>query len=226
MKRKFLKDFIVDDDVVSVELLESKLEINDKGVNLINEMLIKKSDAVENVQYLISLNDVASDIENLDIEVEMINCVKTCSRVTIFGDLKVKNRNKEKIDFQMNPFKEELMKGFISFKRDDVEVISTLDEDSTFKEKDEYEIINLEVNEEGEVKEENEVKKEEIPSFKKEELIKDEYTSPLFYYRIKDNENIGEILRRFNITEEEFRKFNKQKEYHTNSLIRIKRYEK
>ena len=232
MRKKFLKDFIVDDDVISVELLECKI---DKGNNqkpcLVNEMLIKKNDLSENHIFEIELDDdLVKEYDFNNLNVDKINCIKTYSRVTIFGELSLKHKHKEDISFKINPFKESLLNSFISFKREDVDVVSTLDDqikhyDQIIDDKDlnNMDLIGFEETSIGlkdTVEEVNSKEKEEI---NKEKIIKDIFTSSIFYYRIQDGECINDILAKFNMSEEEFLRLNKSKEYSSNSLVRIKK---
>ena len=57
-------------------------------------------------------------------------------------------------------------------------------------------------------------------------LIKDNYVSSFFYYRLTNEENINDIIKKFNISLDDFYRYNKKSEYKENSLIRIKKHEK
>lgn len=229
MRKKFLKDFIVDDDVISVELLECKIEKDDKKLCLVNEMLLKKNDLSENHIFKIELDeDIVKDNDLSNLNVDRINCIKTYSRVTIFGELSLKHKQKDDINFKINPFKESLLNSFISFKRDEVDVVTTLDDDIKHYDEviDDVDMVNFDLVDFQEPFVHVEEKKAE-DTYEKEEtkdnLLKDVYTSSIFYYRIKEGETISDILSKFNMSEKDFLSINKAQEYKTNSLIRIKK---
>lgn len=100
----------------------------------------------------------------------------------------------------------------------DVEVVSTLDD------------IDNEVKEDiFEVRMEDKV--EPLPLIdddlstknqEKEQLLKTEYVTTFFFYRVKDNDSLDEILKKYNMTRDEFTKLNNKFEIHPNDLIQIK----
>ena len=44
----------------------------------------------------------------------------------------------------------------------------------------------------------------------------------IFFYRVKDNDSLDEILKKYNMTRDEFTKLNNKFEIHPNDLIQIK----
>lgn len=57
---------------------------------------------------------------------------------------------------------------------------------------------------------------------KKEELLKTEYVKTFFFHRVKKDENINDILSKYNMNYEDFKKLNKKTDIKENDLIQIK----
>lgn len=162
-------------------------------------------------------------------------------KLKVVGDEEVKENfmfNERKMEF---PPKEEnievldtnLIKSMEDiFKNDGVEMVSTLEEEK----KENSDIFDVRVEEEIEtlplVIEETPVVEEKVDLEnnneksmeinKKEELLKTEYVPTFFFYRVKDKENLDEILNRYHMNLEEFKKLNNKIEVKENDLIQIK----
>lgn len=65
-------------------------------------------------------------------------------------------------------------------------------------------------------------KLEEKPQ-KKDNLIKDNYVSSFFYYRLGKNETLTDVLFKYKISMNDFLKYNQKKDYGENSLIKLKK---
>lgn len=57
----------------------------------------------------------------------------------------------------------------------------------------------------------------------KQELLKENFVSPYFYYRLGKDETLNDALRKWNVGMDEFLKCNSSREYRENSLIRIRK---
>lgn len=150
-------------------------------------------------------------------------------KLKVMGDEEVKENfmfNDRKMEFppkedNIEILDKELIKSMEDIlKNDDVEMVSTFEE----KNKEEVDIFEVRVDEEiktlplvnEEIKEEN--KNDE----KKEELLKTEYIPTFFFYRVKEKENIDDILNRYNMSFDDFKKLNNKTEVKENELIQIK----
>lgn len=80
------------------------------------------------------------------------------------------------------------------------------------KEEREIKVPNL-INEEVKVQEE--IKKEN------KELFKEKYASSYFYYRLKENESINDLMNMFSLKEEDILKHNKSIEFKKGQLVKI-----
>lgn len=56
---------------------------------------------------------------------------------------------------------------------------------------------------------------------KEKPLLRENYVSSYFFYRVNKNETIEDILKRFNLSRNDFYKYNQNKEYKENDLIQI-----
>ena len=56
----------------------------------------------------------------------------------------------------------------------------------------------------------------------KEEILKSEYVTTFFFYRVKVKESLEDILNRFNKSYDEFTKLNKKTSIKENDLIQLK----
>ena len=64
---------------------------------------------------------------------------------------------------------------------------------------------------------------EEISNEKpKEELLKSNYVTTFFFYRVKNNETLNEILSKYNMSVDDFKKLNNSLEVKENDLVQIK----
>lgn len=55
------------------------------------------------------------------------------------------------------------------------------------------------------------------------QILKETYSSTFMFYRVKNNESIDDISKKFNISKEELLKNNEDKEFKENTLIQIKK---
>ncbi len=60
-------------------------------------------------------------------------------------------------------------------------------------------------------------------TIKKDNLIKDNYISSFFYYRLGKNETLTDVLFKYKISMNDFLKYNQKKDYGENSLIKLKK---
>lgn len=133
-----------------------------------------------------------------------------------------------KIDDDFLKSMEEMIKGNVK----DVEMVSTVDnltddifdvrvdeDEPAIEDKGIIEDIPVPlplVNEEYPV---NNVEKKEV---KKEELLKTEYVKTFFFHRVKHDENLDDILNKYNMSLNDFKKLNKNVDIKENDLIQIK----
>lgn len=156
-----------------------------------------------------------------------------------------KNDSLEIADINLND--EEMKKNPLEFlkDKDNVEIITTLSgkelengfdlikKDDQINIEDDHIIIeeppiavdkNIDEKKEPAIKEietkniENKSKKDE-----KEEIIKDNYVTSFFYYRLGKGETLTDVLVKYKITMAEFLKYNHEKDYKENSLVKIKK---
>lgn len=149
-------------------------------------------------------------------------------KLKVVGDEEVKENfmfNNRKMEFppkeeDIEVLDNELIKSMENiFKNDDIEVISTLEED-----KKDIDIFDVRVDEDIETlplvnKEE---KEEIVNETKKEELLKTEYVPTFFFYRVKEKENLDDILNKYNMSFDDFKKMNNKVDVKENDLIQIK----
>ena len=108
-------------------------------------------------------------------------------------------------------------------KNEEVEMVSTLNE----KVEENIDIFDVRLDEEIDTlplinEEDKENINEQIKEETKEELLKTEYITTFFFYRVKKNENLDDILNRFQMSFDEFKKMNNKIEVKENDLIQIK----
>lgn len=106
---------------------------------------------------------------------------------------------------------------------EDEHVILSQAEEEKIESRDEKE-----VEEETEKAEESEKKEEQIEIKEaekavKQELLKENFVSPYFYYRLGKDETLNDALAKWNVGMDEFLKCNSARDYHENSLIRIRK---
>ncbi len=98
---------------------------------------------------------------------------------------------------------------------------TNLQDEKTEKESNEKEVrankVPSFINEEQKVQE---VKQEEIKK-ESEELFKEKYASSYFYYRLKENETINDLIKMFSLKEEDILKHNKNIEFKKGQLVKI-----
>lgn len=82
--------------------------------------------------------------------------------------------------------------------------------------------LNSETNSKSKDKKIDETKIDEKTA-KKDNLIKDNYVSSFFYYRLGKNESLTDVLFKYKISMNDFLKYNQKKDYGENSLIKIKK---
>ena len=81
-------------------------------------------------------------------------------------------------------------------------------------------LVDDEMNSEKEVEsKEDKIIEESKP---KEEILKSEYVTTFFFYRVKVKESLEDILNRFNMSYDEFTKLNKKTSIKENDLIQLK----
>lgn len=244
MRKEFYQDFTLKDEISKIEIISSKVDyssLNRGNINLISNLKLTYLDDSNEKDFIICLDEYLPSIsEDQYINIDVINLsyVFTCSRLTLFGEIEINILDKEEDEFKIDPFKESLLKSFINYKRniEEVEMISTLNDEQINEEviKEVVEIKEDEIIpyfEEKNKEEENyielkldehfEVKKEKV-----EELVKDKYVSPYFYYRVGKNETINDIINKFNISLDDFKKYNNKSTYVENSLVKIVKNEK
>ena len=230
MIKEFVHDLMFEDEIEDIEILSSSLN-NDflecelkckcKDLEKIEKCKIPLKDKMDITNY----NDYIFDLIDIDCSLEN-------SQILLKGKIDYWKKEKLEDKFSIDPFKQSLLKSFISFKRnkEEVDVISTLDkeiipyqdleieEDNNIEfineEKEEVEDLNVSTKAKNKVENDNDV------------LIKDNFVSSFFYYRLTNEENINDIIKKFNISLDDFYRYNKKSEYKENSLIRIKKHEK
>lgn len=132
-----------------------------------------------------------------------------------------------KIDDNFLKSMEEMIKGNLK----DVEMVSTVDNvnDDIFDvrvDEDEPAIVDEGIIEDMPVplplvNEEYPVNKMETKK-EKEELLKTEYVKTFFFHRVKHDENLDDILSKYNMSLNDFKKLNKNIDIKENDLIQIK----
>lgn len=240
MKKDFYQDFNLEEDITKCEIISSsieKKEIKNNNCKLLIKVKIdeiNKENFKKNMEYQIETNlKLSDDIDAIDAELLSIDWLLISHRLTIFGDLEIKEIYREKRDLKYDPFKQKLINSFVSLKRSnkDLEVISTFDEEN--KKNDELEggldlLENVLDNKSEDEKEDQEDNVEIVAAIsnKKENNsinINDSYVPSWFYYRIGKNEKLTDVINKFELTMEEFIKYNPNESYQENSLVKIKR---
>ena len=127
----------------------------------------------------------------------------------------------EKVTLNKDFIKE--MENILKF-NEDVEVVSSVVENPT------EDILDIRISNEDvlpiveetidENEKEVEIDKDLLP--KKEEILKTDYVTAFFFYRVRNKENLEDILNRFNMTKDEFIHLNKKTEIKENDLVQLK----
>lgn len=231
MIKEFAYDLNLNEEIENVELISSvftneylECEIKCKG---------KEKEKIEKCKIPLKEKIQISNLDEYSIDLLDIDCYLENSQILLKGKIDYRKKEKEEDSFSLDPFKQSLLKSFISFKRnkEEVDIISTLDtkeiipyQDLKLEEENNIELINDQSTEE--FIDEISLTKEKEDVKQNENLIKDNYVSSFFYYRLTNNENINDIIKKFNLTLDDFYKYNKKSEYKENCLIRIKKHEK
>ena len=188
---------------------------------------------------------------SLKHELNSCDCVLDNNNLNINGDILLSRHDEEEIcDFNM-PLKDKLYQSLLDFRNKqgkEVEIISTLDNDenlediiedenvifaSEFDVNDQDKIDNEEETEDFDEKE-NEISSDNIiieaPVYEEENkvndikdkpLLRENFVSSFFFYRINKNESIDDVIRKFKIDKNEFYKYNQKEDYKENDLIQI-----
>ena len=153
-------------------------------------------------------------------------------KLKVIGDEETKENfmfNNRKMEFppkedEIEVLDSELIKSMEDIlKNEEVEMVSTLNE----KVEENIDIFDVRLDDEIETlplinEEDKENTNEQIKEETKEELLKTEYITTFFFYRVKKNENLDDILNRFQMSFDEFKKMNNKIEVKENDLIQIK----
>ena len=153
-------------------------------------------------------------------------------KLKVIGDEETKENfmfNNRKMEFppkedEIEVLDSELIKSMEDIlKNEEVEMVSTLNENV----EENIDIFDVRLDDEIETlplinEEDKENINEQIKEETKEELLKTEYITTFFFYRVKKNENLDDILNRFQMSFDEFKKMNNKIEVKENDLIQIK----
>ena len=153
-------------------------------------------------------------------------------KLKVIGDEETKENfmfNNRKMEFppkedEIEVLDSELIKSMEDIlKNEEVEMVSTLNENV----EENIDIFDVRLDDEIETlplinEEDKENINEQIKEETKEELLKTEYITTFFFYRVKKNENLDDILNRFQMSFDEFKKMNNKMEVKENDLIQIK----
>ena len=236
MKKDFYKDFILNSDIYCADLKSAKiLEYHYQNNYLIFKIMadvqLKSTieDKRKNFELLIEQPLEQMPFENLNLELSSIKCMLVNKRLTIYGEIELSGQIREEKEMRIDPFKEKLINSFVKLKRnfEDVDVISTIEEEnnqiSTTEEESNKNKISTVEEEVIDPIEIVPVQLSCINNEKKEDYIKDSFVSSFFYYKMKKDEKITDVINKFNLTMDEILKYNNQKEYKENTLIKIKK---
>lgn len=236
MKKDFYKDFILNSDIYCADLKSAKiLEYHYQNNYLIFKIMadvqLKSTieDKRKNFELLIEQPLEQMPFENLNLELSSIKCMLVNKRLTIYGEIELSGQIREEKEMRIDPFKEKLINSFVKLKRnfEDVDVISTIEEEnnqiSTTEEESNKNKISTVEEEVIDPIEIVPVQLSCITNEKKEDYIKDSFVSSFFYYKMKKDEKITDVINKFNLTMDEILKYNNQKEYKENTLIKIKK---
>lgn len=253
MKKDFYKDFSFEQKIDYCEIIKSKVtcvELLDKKIKCQIEcevkLLFQGKEEFTTLEIPFE-NDINQDeLSSCEVSINKIESFITCSRLTISGELEVKEKIRESEEFKIDPLKESLLSSFISYKRNkerDVEIISTLPDseiknqiqnigvDLNKKEELNYEGESLDEPHPFELKEDEDdeiiIKSEPIKEIgikeKKDSILQDNYVSSYFYYKVGKNEKLTDILLKLQVSMDEFLKYNKQKEFTENTLLKFRK---
>ena len=236
MKKDFYKDFILNSDIYCADLKSAKiLEYHYQNNYLIFKIMadvqLKSTieDKRKNFELLIEQPLEQMPFENLNLELSSIKCMLVNKRLTIYGEIELSGQIREEKEMRIDPFKEKLINSFVKLKRnfEDVDVISTIEEEnnqiSTTEEESNKNKISTVEEEVIDPIEIVAVQLSCITNEKKEDYIMDSFVSSFFYYNMKKDEKITDVINKFNLTMDEILKYNNQKEYKENTLIKIKK---
>ena len=162
----------------------------------------------------------------IKIKVKVIGDEEMKENFNIISERKMEYPPEEKVSVSKDFIKE--MEDIFKF-NEDVEVVSSLKEEKN----EDIDIFDVRIENEDvlpliddEVKKEKEETKIEVKEqeeiIPKEEILKSEYVTTFFFYRVKEKENLEDILNRFNMSYDEFTKLNKKTSVKENDLIQLK----
>lgn len=226
------KDFVVVDSYVIKEedegfKVEGKIELRGNLKYLDDEEEVFKE---INVDLLIPYDKLESRamiklvLDKVDFSKnENVLLIKV--KIKVIGDEEVKEKfmyDERKMEYE--PVNEEInidqdfvksIEEFMKEQKENVDVISTVEPENK-----EIDIFDFRVDENTddplpiveEVKEES----------KKEGILKSDYVIAFYFYRVKDNETLNDILNKFNMNKEEFMKINNKENVKFNDLIQVK----
>lgn len=125
MKKEFLKDYFLKEEVSNVEILNSKVVYDYTkgkcfGFKVICSVRTSNLDKKETNDYEIEINDFEFDCEFKDqIKVDILNVsfVVSYPHLILYGTLDVDQIKRDEPSLKLDPFKKSLMDSFIEFKR-------------------------------------------------------------------------------------------------------------
>lgn len=253
MKKEFYKDFPFDQKIDQCEIIKSKVscvELLNKTIKCQIECDVKLffqgKEEVKTLEIPFENEIDQEEISSCEASINKIDYFITCSRLTLSGEIEIKEKIRESEEFKIDPLKDSLLSSFISYKRNkekDVEIVSTLSESEI---KNQIDHINIDLNnlekvnneeeniqvprpyelkedEDDEIVIKSEPIKEDSIEGKKESILQDNYVSSYFYYKVGKNEKLTDILLKLQVSMDDFLKYNKQKEYPENTLLKFRR---
>ena len=230
------KDFVLEDSYLIKEenegfKVEGKILLRGKLFYDLEEELVEK---VIDVNILIpyekleSRNMIKLVLDKAEFD-KNDNVLLIKVKIKVVGEEEIKEklifRDERKMEFppteSTSEEKVSLNEDFLNqieniFDNEKVDVISTLDKENEEEKEDIFEVRMEEITPLPLID-------EEISNEKpKEELLKSNYVTTFFFYRVKNNETLNEILSKYNMSVDDFKKLNNSLEVKENDLVQIK----
>lgn len=129
MKKEFFKDYLLSEEIKSIELLNSKIDYSYQDgkcdlFKIVCKVRQKTINQTENKDYEIKLDNFEFPCEfkdQLKVEIVSINYLLTSFHLVIYGSMEVNQIERDEVSFSLDPFKKSLIDSFVEFKRNQQE---------------------------------------------------------------------------------------------------------
>ncbi len=129
MKKEFFKDYLLSEEIKSIEILNSKIDYSYQDgkcdlFKIVCKVRQKTINQTENKDYEIKLDNFEFPCEfkdQLKVEIVSINYLLTSFHLVIYGSMEVNQIERDEVSFSLDPFKKSLIDSFVEFKRNQQE---------------------------------------------------------------------------------------------------------